>query len=78
MRVQNRKVILFVEIIFAGRKSQMEEVQDELVQRLTIGRNAAQRKFTVPRQNTTALNISYNSSTEDVKMWLEAKGFSSV
>ncbi|XP_018417912.1 PREDICTED: epidermal growth factor receptor kinase substrate 8 isoform X2 [Nanorana parkeri] len=60
------------------RKSQMEEVQDELVQRLTIGRSAAQKKFTVPRQNTTAFNISYSSSTEDVKSWLQAKGFSSV
>lgn len=60
------------------RKSQMEEVQDELVQRLTIGRSAAQKKFTVPRQNTTPINISYSSSTEDVKAWLQAKGFSSV
>ncbi|XP_068129789.1 epidermal growth factor receptor kinase substrate 8-like [Hyperolius riggenbachi] len=60
------------------RKSQMEEVQDELVQRLTIGRSAAQRKFTVPRQSTLAANISYSSSTEDVKLWLQAKGFSSV
>ncbi|CAI9562849.1 unnamed protein product [Staurois parvus] len=60
------------------RKSQMEEVQDELVQRLTIGRSAAQKKFAVPRQNTTAVNISYSSSTEDVKSWLQAKGFSSV
>ncbi|KAM5172214.1 epidermal growth factor receptor kinase substrate 8 isoform 2-T6 [Mantella aurantiaca] len=60
------------------RKSQMEEVQDELVQRLTIGRSAAQKKFTLPRQNTTMVNISYSSSTEDVKMWLQAKGFSSV
>lgn len=56
----------------------MEEVQDELVQRLTIGRSAAQKKFTVPRQNTTMVNISYSSSTEDVKAWLQAKGFSSV
>nr|DBA30228.1 TPA: hypothetical protein GDO54_006238 [Pyxicephalus adspersus] len=60
------------------RKSQMEEVQDELVQRLTIGRSAAQKKFTLPRQNTTAINISYSSSIEEVKAWLQAKGFSSV
>ncbi|XP_040201449.1 epidermal growth factor receptor kinase substrate 8 isoform X4 [Rana temporaria] len=60
------------------RKSQMEEVQDELVQRLTIGRSAAQKKFTVPRQNTAPVNISYSSSTEDVKAWLQAKGFTSV
>lgn len=61
-----------------GRKSQMEEVQDELVQRLTIGRSAAQKKFTVPRQNTAPVNIFYSSSTEDVKAWLQAKGFTSV
>ncbi|XP_075066951.1 epidermal growth factor receptor kinase substrate 8 isoform X2 [Mixophyes fleayi] len=60
------------------RKSQMEEVQDELVHRLTIGRSAAQRKFTIPRQNAPAVNISYSSSTEDVKLWLQAKGFNSV
>ncbi|XP_063785503.1 epidermal growth factor receptor kinase substrate 8 isoform X3 [Pseudophryne corroboree] len=60
------------------RKSQMEEVQDELVHRLTIGRSTAQKKFTVPRQNASAVNISYSSSAEDVKAWLEAKGFNSV
>ncbi|XP_053318296.1 epidermal growth factor receptor kinase substrate 8 isoform X2 [Spea bombifrons] len=60
------------------RKSQMEEVQDELIHRLTIGRSAAQKKFTVPRQNTPTINITYGSSSEDVKAWLEAKGFSPV
>ncbi|XP_072000894.1 epidermal growth factor receptor kinase substrate 8-like isoform X4 [Engystomops pustulosus] len=60
------------------RKSQMEEVQDELVHRLTIGRNAAQRKFTFPRQNAPVINISFGSSAEDVKSWLLAKGFNSV
>ncbi|KAG9464905.1 epidermal growth factor receptor kinase substrate 8 isoform X2 [Eleutherodactylus coqui] len=64
--------------LFDRRKSQMEEVQDELAHRLTIGRNAAQRKFTVPRQNAPAVNISYTSPAEDVKTWLLAKGFSSV
>lgn len=56
----------------------MEEVQDELVHRLTIGRNAAQKKFTVPRQNAPGVNISYGSSIDDVKTWLLAKGFNSV
>ncbi|XP_075703987.1 epidermal growth factor receptor kinase substrate 8-like [Rhinoderma darwinii] len=60
------------------RKSQMEEVQDELVHRLTIGRHAAQRKFTVPPQNASAVHISYSSSVEDVKTWLLTKGFNSV
>lgn len=60
------------------RKSQMEEVQDELIHRLTIGRSAAQKKFHVPRPNIPVVNITYDSSPEDVKMWLESKGFSPV
>lgn len=56
----------------------MEEVQDELIHRLTIGRSAAQKKFTVPRLNTPAVHISYSSPAEDVKSWLQAKGFNSV
>ncbi|KAM6321138.1 epidermal growth factor receptor kinase substrate 8 isoform 1-T1 [Aegotheles albertisi] len=60
------------------RKSQMEEVQDELVHRLTIGRSAAQRKFHVPRPNIPIVNITYDSSPEDVKAWLQSKGFNPV
>ncbi|XP_069084569.1 epidermal growth factor receptor kinase substrate 8 isoform X2 [Pleurodeles waltl] len=59
------------------RKSQMEEVQDELAHRLTIGRSSAQRKFHVPQQNMPVLNITYDSSPDDVKLWLESKGFNS-
>ncbi|XP_043825212.1 LOW QUALITY PROTEIN: epidermal growth factor receptor kinase substrate 8 [Dromiciops gliroides] len=60
------------------RKSQMEEVQDELIHRLTIGRSAAQKKFHVPRQNVPVVNITYDSTPEDVKMWLQSKGFNAV
>nr|XP_031299906.1 epidermal growth factor receptor kinase substrate 8 isoform X1 [Camelus dromedarius] len=60
------------------RKSQMEEVQDELIHRLTIGRSAAQKKFHVPRQNVPVVNITYDSTPEDVKTWLQSKGFSPV
>uniref|UniRef100_A0A8C9LBY9 SH3 domain-containing protein n=1 Tax=Pavo cristatus TaxID=9049 RepID=A0A8C9LBY9_PAVCR len=60
------------------RKSQMEEVQDELVHRLTIGRSNAQRKFHVPRPNIPVVNITYDSSPEDVKAWLQSKGFNPV
>ncbi|XP_053411698.1 epidermal growth factor receptor kinase substrate 8 [Nycticebus coucang] len=59
------------------RKSQMEEVQDELLHRLTIGRSAAQKKF-VPRQNVPVVNITYDSTPEDVKVWLQSKGFNPV
>uniref|UniRef100_A0A8I3VWG9 Epidermal growth factor receptor kinase substrate 8 n=1 Tax=Callithrix jacchus TaxID=9483 RepID=A0A8I3VWG9_CALJA len=60
------------------RKSQMEEVQDELIHRLTIGRSAAQKKFHVPRQNVPVVNITYDSTPEDVKTWLQSKGFNPV
>ncbi|TTD62574.1 Epidermal growth factor receptor kinase substrate 8 [Bagarius yarrelli] len=61
------------------RKSNMEEVQDELVHRLTLGRSA-QKKFQAPPRSTTQLtaNITYDSTPEEVKAWLEVKGFSAV
>ncbi|XP_022611545.1 epidermal growth factor receptor kinase substrate 8 [Seriola dumerili] len=66
---------------FNRRKSNMEEVQDELMHRLTLGRSA-QKKFQVPsRSNSSSLpsvNITYDSSPDDVRAWLEAKGFSPV
>ncbi|XP_076862513.1 epidermal growth factor receptor kinase substrate 8a isoform X3 [Brachyhypopomus gauderio] len=61
------------------RKSNMEEVQDELVHRLTLGRSA-QKKFQAPPRNPAlpAANITYDSTPEEVKIWLLAKGFSAV
>ncbi|GAA6080679.1 epidermal growth factor receptor kinase substrate 8a isoform X2, partial [Tachysurus ichikawai] len=61
------------------RKSNMEEVQDELVHRLTLGRSA-QKKFQAPPRGSTlpTANISYDSTPEAVKSWLEVKGFSAV
>uniref|UniRef100_A0A3Q3WFW5 Epidermal growth factor receptor kinase substrate 8-like protein 1 n=1 Tax=Mola mola TaxID=94237 RepID=A0A3Q3WFW5_MOLML len=62
----------------AGRKSNMEEVQDELLHRLTLGRST-QKKFQVPsRCSLPSISITYDSSPDDVKAWLEAKGFSPV
>lgn len=58
----------------------MEEVQDELVQRLTLGRST-QKKFQVPTgssSNFLSLSITYDSPPNDVRAWLEAKGFSRV
>ncbi|XP_051781838.1 epidermal growth factor receptor kinase substrate 8 [Erpetoichthys calabaricus] len=61
------------------RKSHMEEVQDELMHRLTIGRSAAQKKFQVPCNTShSTVNISYDSSPDEVKMWLQSKGFSAM
>ncbi|XP_046878517.1 epidermal growth factor receptor kinase substrate 8a isoform X2 [Hypomesus transpacificus] len=62
------------------RKSNMEEVQDELMHRLTLGRSA-QKKFQAPPRSTSlppSVNITYDSSPDEVKSWLELKGFSSV
>lgn len=62
-----------------GRKSNMEEVQDELVHRLTLGRSA-QKKFQAPPRSTTlpTANITYDSTPDEVRAWLEVKGFSAV
>ncbi|XP_068443088.1 epidermal growth factor receptor kinase substrate 8a isoform X2 [Clinocottus analis] len=59
------------------RKSNMEEVQDELLHRLTLGRSA-QKKLQVSARGAPANSITYDSSPEDVRAWLEAKGFSPV
>ncbi|XP_053717643.1 epidermal growth factor receptor kinase substrate 8a isoform X3 [Synchiropus splendidus] len=61
------------------RKSNMEEVQDELIQRLTIGRSA-QKRFPQPSRGTglPAISITYDSPPAEVRHWLEAKGFSAV
>ncbi|CAN9508335.1 unnamed protein product [Ophioblennius macclurei] len=62
------------------RKSNMEEVQDELMHRLTLGRSA-HKKFQPPGRGgpgSPSVSITYDSSPDDVKAWLEAKGFSPV
>lgn len=58
----------------------MEEVQDELMHRLTLGRSAQKKLPAPPRSNSNLLSISitYDSSPDEVKAWLEAKGFSPV
>ncbi|XP_077086122.1 epidermal growth factor receptor kinase substrate 8a isoform X4 [Siphateles boraxobius] len=61
------------------RKSNMEEVQDELMHRLTLGRSA-QKKLSAPSRSSSlpALNITYDSTPEEVTAWLQLKGFSAV
>ncbi|KAM4615227.1 epidermal growth factor receptor kinase substrate 8a isoform 2-T2 [Polymixia lowei] len=61
------------------RKSNMEEVQDELMHRLTLGRSA-QKKLQAPSRSTSlpSVNITYDSTPDEVKAWLEVKGFSPV
>ncbi|KTF90961.1 hypothetical protein cypCar_00033072 [Cyprinus carpio] len=55
----------------------MEEVQDELMHRLTLGRSA-QKKFQAPSRSSSlpAVNITYDSTPDEVKAWLQLKGFS--
>uniref|UniRef100_A0A8C5AMW1 Epidermal growth factor receptor kinase substrate 8-like protein 1 n=1 Tax=Gadus morhua TaxID=8049 RepID=A0A8C5AMW1_GADMO len=62
-----------------SRKSNMEEVQDELMHRLTLGRST-QKKFPPPARGATgnAVNITYDSAPDEVRAWLELKGFSTV
>ncbi|KAL6116532.1 eps8 [Pungitius sinensis] len=60
------------------RKSNMEEVQDELMHRLTLGRSAQKKLPVSTRGGLPSNSITYDSSAEDVKAWLEAKGFSPV
>lgn len=57
----------------------MEEVQDELLHRLTLGRSA-QKKLPLPPRGggVGGASITYDSAPEEVRSWLEAKGFSSV
>ncbi|XP_062238279.1 epidermal growth factor receptor kinase substrate 8a isoform X2 [Platichthys flesus] len=67
---------------FNRRKSNMEDVQDELMHRLTLGRSA-QKKFPLPARGGgggghPSVSITYDSSPDDVKVWLDAKGFSPV
>ncbi|XP_028249991.1 epidermal growth factor receptor kinase substrate 8a isoform X2 [Parambassis ranga] len=65
--------------VASRRKSNMEEVQDELLHRLTLGRSA-QKNFQMPSRSASlpSISITYDSSPEEVKAWLEAKGFSPV
>uniref|UniRef100_A0A673G3G6 Epidermal growth factor receptor kinase substrate 8-like protein 1 n=1 Tax=Sinocyclocheilus rhinocerous TaxID=307959 RepID=A0A673G3G6_9TELE len=60
-------------------QSNMEEVQDELMHRLTLGRSA-QKKFQAPSRSSSlpAVNITYDSTPDEVKAWLQLKGFSEV
>ncbi|XP_049616319.1 epidermal growth factor receptor kinase substrate 8a isoform X5 [Syngnathus scovelli] len=69
------------------RKSTMEEVQDELLHRLTLGRSACKQVGVPARRGAAAaaaaanlpgVSITYESSPDDVRGWLEAKGFAPV
>ncbi|CAN0392109.1 unnamed protein product [Lampetra planeri] len=57
--------------------SQHGELQEELLKRLT-GQNVNKRNFMIPRSKGTAVVLSFDSSPDDVKSWLVAKGFNNL
>ncbi|XP_061434915.1 epidermal growth factor receptor kinase substrate 8-like [Lethenteron reissneri] len=54
-----------------------QHVQEELLKRLT-GQNVNKRNFMIPRSKGTAVVLSFDSSPDDVKSWLVAKGFNNL
>nr|XP_032833963.1 epidermal growth factor receptor kinase substrate 8-like isoform X1 [Petromyzon marinus] len=59
------------------RDPAQQHVQEELLKRLS-GQNVNKRNFMIPRSKGTAVVLSFDSSPEDVKSWLVAKGFSNL
>ncbi|XP_035275645.1 epidermal growth factor receptor kinase substrate 8-like protein 2 isoform X2 [Anguilla anguilla] len=56
---------------------QMDEVNDELLQRITTNKSLPPaRNFRVERQSSTTVPLSFDSAPEQVTAWLNAKGFS--
>uniref|UniRef100_UPI00398F8AE1 epidermal growth factor receptor kinase substrate 8-like protein 2 n=1 Tax=Pristiophorus japonicus TaxID=55135 RepID=UPI00398F8AE1 len=57
--------------------TQMDEVNDELLHLITTNKTKPpSRNFQVPKQSSIQIPLSYESISDDVKSWLEAKGFS--
>ncbi|XP_048463189.1 epidermal growth factor receptor kinase substrate 8-like protein 2 isoform X1 [Rhincodon typus] len=57
--------------------TQMDEVNDELLHLITASKTKPpSRNFMVPKQSSVQIPLDYESSSDDVKSWLEAKSFS--
>ncbi|XP_025308338.1 epidermal growth factor receptor kinase substrate 8-like protein 2 isoform X1 [Canis lupus dingo] len=65
---------------FAGDKDElihhMDEVNDELIRRISHIRTQPQRNFRVERSQPVGLPLTYESGPAEVRAWLEAKAFS--
>lgn len=66
--------------IFAGNKEElihhMDEVNDELMKKISHIKTQPQRNFRVERSQPVHLPLTFESGPEEVRAWLEAKGFS--
>ncbi|XP_033841196.1 epidermal growth factor receptor kinase substrate 8-like protein 1 [Periophthalmus magnuspinnatus] len=56
-------------------KEVMNEVNEELLQRLTNGKANLNKPLVIPRSTETSVPLDYHSSPEEVAEWLRAKGF---
>lgn len=66
--------------IFAGNKEElihhMDEVNDELMKKISHIKTQPQRNFRVERSQPVHLPLTFESGPEEVRAWLEAKAFS--
>ncbi|XP_026907159.1 epidermal growth factor receptor kinase substrate 8-like protein 2 isoform X2 [Acinonyx jubatus] len=65
---------------FAGNKEElihhMDEVNDELIKKISNIKTQPQRHFRVERSQPVGLPLTYESEPHEVRAWLEAKAFS--
>uniref|UniRef100_A0A8C5LEG9 Epidermal growth factor receptor kinase substrate 8-like protein 2 n=1 Tax=Jaculus jaculus TaxID=51337 RepID=A0A8C5LEG9_JACJA len=66
--------------IFAGNKEEliqhMDEVNDELMKKISHIKGQPQRHFRVERSQPVHLPLTFDSGPDEVRAWLEAKAFS--
>ncbi|NP_573454.2 epidermal growth factor receptor kinase substrate 8-like protein 2 [Mus musculus] len=66
--------------IFAGNKEElihhMDEVNDELMKKISHIKTQPQRNFRVERSQPVHLPLTFESGPDEVRAWLEAKAFS--
>lgn len=57
-------------------KEAMNEVNEELLQRLTNGKANLNKPLVIPRSSETSVPLDYHSPPDEVADWLRGKGFS--